>query len=63
MNYENYPSHCSFPDSDWENFHKNHIPNWNILLSELKGKKNTGSNTITKKRDQNEILSKIFNNI
>ena len=41
MNYDNYPSHCNFPDSDWENFHKNHIPNWNSLLNELKGKKDT----------------------
>jgi predicted O-methyltransferase YrrM len=41
MNYDNYPPHCNFPDSDWENFHKNHIPNWNTLLNELKGKKDT----------------------
>jgi predicted O-methyltransferase YrrM len=41
MNYENYPSHCSFPDSDWENFHNNHIPIWNVALKHLKGQSNT----------------------
>lgn len=41
MNYENYPDHCKFPDSEWENFHKNHISNWNRLLHPLKGQKNT----------------------
>jgi len=39
MNYDNYPSRCNFPDSDCENFYKNHIPNWNNFLSELKDKK------------------------
>jgi hypothetical protein len=41
MNYENYPSHCSFPDSDWENFHNNHISIWNVALKHLKGQSNT----------------------
>ena len=40
MNYKNYPSHCSFPDSDCENFHNNHIPTWNVALKHLKGQSN-----------------------
>jgi predicted O-methyltransferase YrrM len=40
MNYLNYPQHCNFPDSEWENFHKNHIPIWNKILFELKNKEN-----------------------
>jgi cephalosporin hydroxylase len=40
MNYLNYPSHCNFPDSNWENFHSQHIPVWEEQLRELKFKEN-----------------------
>lgn len=41
MNYKNYPLHCKFPDSDYENFHEKHIPLWNEILQILKTQKNT----------------------